>query len=116
MNENRTFRMSIWYIFQPASMLIFPVVKFVIDYLTTTITVTDNEVIFKRGLLNIKKKNFPLKRIESVQVDQNVIGLLLNFGTVHVTGSGLAGGKVKCIASPNDLNDEINERKANNGD
>ena len=56
---------------------------------TTEIAVTDRRIIFKRGLIRRHTIEMNMDKVESVDVDQTVLGRLFNFGTIviHVTGS-----------------------------
>jgi len=50
--------------------------------------VTSNRVIVKTGFISRKTTEINLARIESVQVEQDLAGRLLNFGTMIVVGTG----------------------------
>lgn len=50
--------------------------------------VTTSRVIVKTGFLSRKTIEINLSRIESVAVEQDLIGRLLNFGTMVVVGTG----------------------------
>jgi hypothetical protein len=41
-----------------------------------------------------------LQKIESIQVDQNVLGRLLNYGTIHIAGAGTPSLTEPGIADP----------------
>ena len=50
--------------------------------------VTDKRVIIKIGWLSRKTIEINMSRVESVQVDQDIFGRLLNYGTITVVGTG----------------------------
>ena len=50
--------------------------------------VTNKRVILKRGLLRRKTEEIFLQKIESVGVDQDLMGRMLNYGTISVRGVG----------------------------
>jgi uncharacterized membrane protein YdbT with pleckstrin-like domain len=55
---------------------------------TSEFAITDKRVIFKTGLFSRKTIEINRARVESVEVDQDIIGRLLNYGTVTVAGTG----------------------------
>ena len=59
-----------------------------IRQVTSEFVITNNRVIFKTGLLSRKTIEINRARVESVEVDQDIIGRLLNYGTVTVAGTG----------------------------
>jgi len=50
--------------------------------------VTSKRIILKRGVLRRKTEEIFLQRVESVGVDQDVLGRMLNYGTITVRGIG----------------------------
>jgi uncharacterized membrane protein YdbT with pleckstrin-like domain len=50
--------------------------------------VTNKRVIFKTGVVQRKTEEIFLHKIESVAVDQGLLGRILNFGTVSLRGTG----------------------------
>jgi uncharacterized membrane protein YdbT with pleckstrin-like domain len=51
----------------------------------TEIAVTDRRVIYKRGFIN--RHTIEMDKVATVDVDQSVLGRLLNYGTVTVQGT-----------------------------
>lgn len=74
--------------------------------------VTNNRLIFKRGIINRKSHELLLKKCEGVQVDQSILGRLLGFGTVEVT-TGEVTNSYKYIANPLKFTTSIHEQIAN---
>ena len=54
----------------------------------TEIAVTDRRVIYKRGFITRHTEEMNMDKVESVDVDQSILGRLLDYGTVHVIGTG----------------------------
>lgn len=52
--------------------------------------VTNKRVIFKRGIVSRKTEEMKLRSIETVEINQGVIGRLFGFGEIKVTGKGLS--------------------------
>src|SRR2546425_5031828 len=55
---------------------------------TTEIAVTNRRVIYKEGFIRRDTVEMHMDKVESVDVDQSVLGRLLNYGTVIVRGTG----------------------------
>jgi uncharacterized membrane protein YdbT with pleckstrin-like domain len=57
-------------------------------------------VISKRGFITRNTAEMNMDKIESVQVDQSVLGRLLDYGTVTVLGTGQGLEPIKRVAAP----------------
>jgi uncharacterized membrane protein YdbT with pleckstrin-like domain len=55
---------------------------------STELAVTDHRVIFKRGLLARHTIEMNRSKVESVDVDQTLMGRLFGYGTILVRGTG----------------------------
>lgn len=73
----------------------------------TEIAVTNLRVIFKTGFINRHTAEMNMDKVESVTVDQTLLGRLLNYGTVHVRGVGQGIENLKHIADPVALRNAI---------
>src|SRR5689334_23468603 len=58
----------------------------------TEIAVTDRRIIYKRGFINRHTEEMNMDKVASVDVDQSILGRILDYGTLHVIGTG--GGQV----------------------
>ena len=76
--------------------------------LTTEFGVTNRRVIAKTGFIRRHTLEMLLPKIESVSVNQNVLGRMLNFGTVTVIGTGGTQGSFKSIIEPIEVRKKIN--------
>ena len=74
---------------------------------TTEIAVTNLRVIQKRGFIRRVTGEMNMEKVESVIVDQTLLGRLLNYGSIVVrgTGSGIEG--LHFIANPIELRSTI---------
>ena len=79
--------------------LVFLVWAYVI-YRTTEIAITNKRVIAKFGFVSRRTIEINLQKIESVQVDQNVLGRLLDYGTIVIAGAGTPNLSVPDISHP----------------
>lgn len=75
----------------------------------TEIAVTDRRVIYKSGLLHRSTSEMPLDRIERIDVDQGVLGQMLDFGDITVNGivSSIGADRLNRIAAPNRLRSHV---------
>jgi uncharacterized membrane protein YdbT with pleckstrin-like domain len=60
----------------------------VIDYTTSEFGVTDKRVIIKVGWIRRRTLELLLRHVEAILVDQSVMGRMLNYGSVTLTGTG----------------------------
>jgi uncharacterized membrane protein YdbT with pleckstrin-like domain len=67
---------------------------------TTEIAVTDRRIILKRGLIHRHTVEMNMQKVESVDVDQTLIGRLFNYGNVTIRGTGSSFEKLSRIDSP----------------
>jgi uncharacterized membrane protein YdbT with pleckstrin-like domain len=73
----------------------------------TEIAVTDRRVIYKRGFINRHTIEMNMDKVATVDVDQSVLGRLLNYGTVTVQGTGMSFEPLRRIEAPLALRNAI---------
>jgi uncharacterized membrane protein YdbT with pleckstrin-like domain len=76
----------------------------------TELAVTDHRVIYKRGFLRRHTVEMNMDKVETVDVDQSVLGRLLGFGSIRVQGTGQGIENLKRVASPLQLRNAITAR------
>jgi uncharacterized membrane protein YdbT with pleckstrin-like domain len=52
--------------------------------------VTNKRVVFKKGIIGRQTEEMKIGSIETVEIDQGVLGRILGYGDVKVTGRGLS--------------------------
>src|SRR4029453_2573668 len=67
---------------------------------STELAVTNRRVIAKFGLIARSTVEMNLAKIESVRVEQTVLGRLFGFGSIIVTGTGSTMDPIRLIADP----------------
>ena len=67
---------------------------------TTELAVTDRRVIFKTGVLQRHSMEINRSKVETVGVDQSILGRLLSYGTVIVRGTGGSFEPIAYIGDP----------------
>jgi uncharacterized membrane protein YdbT with pleckstrin-like domain len=62
--------------------------------------VTNKRVILKNGIISRKTEEMKLSSIETVEIQQGVIGRIFGLGTVKVTGRGISELLFRRISDP----------------
>lgn len=73
---------------------------------TTDLVVTDRRVIAKWGLFSLRTIEQRIAKIESIRIEQDIMGRLFNFGTIVIHGTGGASTPIP------DVNDPLSFKKA----
>ena len=82
--------------------LIFLIMAYV-RYKTTELAITTKRVIVKFGLIRRRTIEININKVESIQVDQEILGRVFNFGTLVISGAGNPQAPVAGISSPMDF-------------
>jgi len=77
---------------------------------TTETDVTNLRVVHKTGFIKRRTFEMSLDKVESVDVNQSILGRLLNYGNVTVRGVGEGAETIETIASPLDFRNHITAR------
>jgi uncharacterized membrane protein YdbT with pleckstrin-like domain len=67
---------------------------------TTELAVTDHRVIYKTGLLARHTIEMNRDKVESVDVDQTLLGRIFGYGTIIVRGTGGSLEPIRMIGDP----------------
>jgi uncharacterized membrane protein YdbT with pleckstrin-like domain len=67
---------------------------------STELAVTDRRVIYKTGLIRRRSVEMNMDKVESVKVDQSLLGRLFGYGTVMIHGTGGGFEPLPNIGSP----------------
>jgi uncharacterized membrane protein YdbT with pleckstrin-like domain len=62
--------------------------------------VTNKRVILKKGIIGRQTEEMKIGSIETVEIDQGVLGRMLGYGDVKVTGRGISDVVFKRIDDP----------------
>ncbi|PKP13316.1 MAG: hypothetical protein CVU08_05870 [Bacteroidetes bacterium HGW-Bacteroidetes-3] len=77
-----------WIIFFSLRALFTLFIAPLIDRYTDEFAITNKRVIIKTGLISRKTFEMNHSKIESVNVDQSILGRILGYGTIRIVGSG----------------------------
>jgi uncharacterized membrane protein YdbT with pleckstrin-like domain len=72
--------------------------------------VTNHRVIYKRGFIRRHTVEMNMDKVETVDVDQSLLGRILGFGTIRVLGTGQGIETLNRIGSPILLRNAITAR------
>jgi uncharacterized membrane protein YdbT with pleckstrin-like domain len=67
-------------------------VRAAFDRWVTEIAVTNKRVIYKRGLISRRTTEMNIDKVETVDIDQPILGGILDYGTIQIVGTGGKGG------------------------
>ena len=68
--------------------------------ITTEISIMNKRIISKVGIFNRSTMELRLDKIESIKVDQRIMGRILNFGSITIAGTGGDKTPLESIADP----------------
>jgi uncharacterized membrane protein YdbT with pleckstrin-like domain len=77
---------------------------------TTETDVTNMRVVHKTGFIKRRTFEMSLDKVESVDVNQSILGRILNYGDVTVRGVGEGAETIDTIASPLEFRNHITAR------
>jgi uncharacterized membrane protein YdbT with pleckstrin-like domain len=77
---------------------------------TTETDVTNMRVVHKTGFIRRQTFEMSLDKVESVDVNQSILGRILNYGDVSIFGVGEGNKTIETIASPLAFRNSITTR------
>lgn len=79
--------------------IIFWLVAFV-RYKTTELAVTNKRVIAKFGFISRHTVELNINKVESIQVNQDILGRIFNYGSLTIAGAGSQQAPIPGISKP----------------
>jgi uncharacterized membrane protein YdbT with pleckstrin-like domain len=73
----------------------------------TEIAITNRRVIYKNGFVRRQTNEMNMDKVESVQIDQSILGRMLDYGDVTILGTGEGFETLHTVASPIGLRNSI---------
>src|SRR5215216_678829 len=67
---------------------------------STELAITNKRVIAKFGFIKRHTVEINLDKVEALRVEQGVLGRILNFGTIFISGAGTSVAPIPDIADP----------------
>jgi uncharacterized membrane protein YdbT with pleckstrin-like domain len=75
-------------------------IKAYIQYKTTELAITNKRVIVKFGFIRRSTVEININRVESIQVDQEILGRMFDYGTLIIAGGGNPQAPIPGISRP----------------
>ena len=73
------------------------------------IAVTNQRLIYRRGLVRRSTEELQLRAVEGVQLEQGILGRILGFGRVIISGTGIEDVRLPALAEPVQLRSKLQE-------
>jgi uncharacterized membrane protein YdbT with pleckstrin-like domain len=108
--ERVTYRAELhWVVFVSLKALLTLFLLPVVERATSEFAVTSRRVIIKVGLISRRTVELNLEKIESIGVDQSILGRIFGYGTIVVNGTGGTHEPFRGIARPLEFRKAVNE-------
>lgn len=75
-------------------------IKAYVRYKTTELAITTKRVIVKFGFIRRSTIEINITKVESIQVDQDILGRMFDFGTLVIAGAGTTQAPIPGISRP----------------
>ncbi|NTY95988.1 PH domain-containing protein [Acinetobacter radioresistens] len=79
-----------------------------IHVLTTELALTNRRIIAKSGLIRRNTIELKANHVESLGVDQGILGRIFNFGSIVIKGTGGSHAPIPYIARPLEFRQQVN--------
>lgn len=87
---------------------LFMLLNVVVKVATTELALTNKRIIAKFGFIRRSTVELRLEKVESISINQGLLGRLLGYGTVVVKGTGGTGTPIPSIKKPLDFRRIVN--------
>lgn len=84
-----------------------PILQAYIIRRSSEFAVTDKRILLKTGILRRHTMETLVTKVENISVDQSVLGRILNYGTITVTGTGATKETFERIADPLEFRKQV---------
>jgi hypothetical protein len=81
---------------------------------TTVLAVTNRKLVAKQGILSNYSIEQQLGKVDAITIDRSLLGRILDYGTVRVSGSGISTSSFSRIAAPYEFRSRV-ERALHTG-
>ncbi len=77
---------------------------------TTEVDVTDRRIVYKRGFIRRHTVEMNMDKVESVDVDQSILGRMFNYGDITICGTGAGIEPLHNIDEPLEFRNKVTAR------
>jgi uncharacterized membrane protein YdbT with pleckstrin-like domain len=88
-------------------------IPFLLAIMFREYALTTNRVIAKTGLISRNTQEMKLNKIENVTINQSILGRILNFGSITISGTGSGKVFIKSIVNPLEVKRKIDSMLTN---
>jgi len=81
-----------------------------VHYASSEFAITSKRVVIKVGFFKRKTLEMVLTKVETIRVDQSILGRILNYGTIVVIGTGGTNEPFTSIAHPLEFRRQVQAR------
>ena len=106
MHQGRVSWWSVWHLLA-LGLLLLPVVIGLVFLVmawirvhTTELAITNKRVIAKFGFISRNTMEISIQKVESIQVHQSLMGRMLDYGTLVISGTGTSHAPIPSISDP----------------
>lgn len=82
----------------------------IINYFKSEFGITNKRLVLKTGVIKRKSQETQINKIEGISVEQGIIGRLLGYGTIVVTGTGGGISRFANVSDPFTFRKRIQEQ------
>jgi uncharacterized membrane protein YdbT with pleckstrin-like domain len=93
------FEPSMFYSILGLVFAIYPFIVYLELHLAEMVS-TNKRVVYRTGIISMKTEEIKTDRIESIQVEQSIIGRIFGYGNILFSGTGTAKVEFKKIKNP----------------
>ena len=84
-----------------------------LDYSTAHLFITNKRVVLKAGYMRKISKEMLLDKVQGIDIDQSIMGRMLNYGFLRIKGIGINNITMKNVREPFDFRREAQEQIQN---
>jgi uncharacterized membrane protein YdbT with pleckstrin-like domain len=85
----------------------------IIRQVTTEMAITNKRVIIKTGLISRDTLEMNLDKVETILVDQSILGRIFGYGTLEIVGTGGTREPFEQVADAMTFRKQFNEAVSN---
>ncbi len=76
---------------------------------STELVITDRRAVAKTGIVSTSAIEIRFSKIETIKVDQSILGRLLNFGSITIIGTGSTFDPIAYIGQPLHFKNQLSQ-------
>jgi len=101
-----------WIVFVSLKAIFTLFISPLIAFSTSEFAITNKRVIIKVGLIRRRTLEMNVNKIESVDIDQSIMGRILGYGTIVIVGTGGTKEPFAAISDPMTFRKKFQEQQA----